>query len=101
MTLYGTPDENYFMYRVEEYLVHKYTPDLVDTLHITFRKARIKRTEAIKREDVVIHDKGALEAQIIRDLQELAPWKPPKSTHKATRARPGISAGYQQQFTDL
>ena len=95
----------YYLARVEEYLVHKYAPDLIEEMHLTFRDARLKSSGVLvyREEQVVFSDANQLLSQIQSDMQRLAPWKPPnpnKSRKKPT-ARPGISDRYQRQFEAL
>lgn len=97
------PDsERFYLYRVEMYLIHKYAPQLVDEMRVTFRNARIRRQGYIKRNDQVIATKEELFNQIQMDLTTHAPWKPKSSTHKkGSLERPNIGEDYQDRFREL
>jgi hypothetical protein len=97
------PDwERFYLYRVEMYLIHKYAPDLVDELKVSFARARARREGVLKTSAVIIGSKEELMMQIQADLQTHAPWKPKKTQHKrSSMPRPGISGPYQQEFENL
>jgi hypothetical protein len=97
------PDwERFYLYRVEEYLVHKYQPDLVEEFRISFTRARARREQYLKQDDTVFSSTEQLLDQIAADLKTHAPWKPKNSTHRPTSpARPGIGSVYQKQFEEL
>lgn len=96
------PDrERYYLYRVEMYLIHKYQPELVDELKISFSRARLRREGVLKQHDIIL-SKDALFNQIGQDLHDNAPWKPKNSSHRRTNpTRPGISDQYQRQFEEF
>jgi hypothetical protein len=97
------PDwERFYLYRVEQYIIHKYAPQLVDEMKVSFARARRRREGVLKSSEVIISSKEELLMQIQSDLQTMVPWKPKKSQHKReSLARPGISAPYQQEFQNL
>lgn len=102
MTEYGTPEEIWYMYRVESYLIYKYQPHLVDTMKFTFGRARLRREEVVVEHDTVLPNAQALHNAILRDLQSNVTWKPKKSSHKGDGIpRPGIGSKYQKKFNEL
>lgn len=94
--------EDRFMYRIELYLIHKYQPELVHEMKISFARARLRRESVLKHSENIIMTKEDLMIQIQNDLSSHVRWKPKNSTHKRTSIeRPGISAPYQRQFEEL
>lgn len=94
--------QQFYLYRVEMYLVHKYAPQMIDELNVTFARARRRREGVVKHSEIVIRSKEELMARIQTDLQTYAPWKPKNSSHKkGSLERPNIGQQYQREFTEL
>jgi hypothetical protein len=98
-------DENEFeepyLYRVENYLIHKYQPDLVWSFKVSFMQARVTRTGLMKKDEANILTREQFAAQLAQDLSSNVQWKPKNQTHRAQFKRPNIGENYQRQFTEL
>lgn len=96
------PDwERFYLQRVEMYLVHKYQPELVDELKLTFIRARLRREGFVGRNEIIM-TKEELAVRIQNDLQTHVQWKPKKEFHKReSLERPNIGADYQREFNNL
>jgi hypothetical protein len=93
--------ERFYLQRVEMYLIHKYQPELVDTLKLTFIRARLRREGFVGRSEVIM-TKDDFADRLRDDLQTYVPWKPKKGSHKRDALeRPGIGADYQRDFNNL
>lgn len=94
--------EQFYLYRVEMYLIHKYRPEMVDELKISFARARARREGVLKHDENIIRTREELLQRIQNDIISTVPWKPKNSSHKRSSVvRPGIGGEYQRQFEEL
>jgi hypothetical protein len=92
--------EQFYLARVEMYLVHKYAPELIDEIKLTFRKAQLRRESFIKKDEQIFSSAEDLINQIVRDIDS-APLRRKHENHHAQIMRPGIGERYQSQFEEL
>jgi hypothetical protein len=92
--------EDFYLYRVESYLIHKYAPDLVEQFKVSFAKARFRRESFVSQQMEVFSSAADLRDRIERDLGN-APLRRTSENHHRITERPGIGKDYQDRFNEL